>query len=180
MRSPWRWPSATARGFRSSTAFSYLSAYGGTPLQSSRPPRGSQPLRHRGSRAMNPGYLLSPAICVCSASLRVSASSVSLRYLFPLFASQSSTVGFQLQARLARGRNAAVARPKLLCVRLKPAAARGARLPERGTSGSVQRGPANPARPGREQRYRDCLGCRRSPEVPRIVRSSQFSASRIM
>ena len=41
-----------------------------------------------------------------------------------------------------------------------------ARLPERGTSGSVQRGPANPARPGREQRYRDCLGCRRSPEVP--------------
>jgi len=48
-----------------------------------------------------------------------------------------------------------------------PAAARSARLPERGTSGSVQRGPANPARPGREQRYRECLGCRRSPEVPR-------------
>src|SRR6202163_1961698 len=43
-----------------------------------------------------------------------------------------------------------------------------ARLPERGTSGSVQRGPANPARPGREQRYRERLGCRRSPEVPRI------------
>jgi DNA polymerase-3 subunit gamma/tau len=42
-----------------------------------------------------------------------------------------------------------------------------ARLPERGTSGSVQRGPANPARPGREQRYRERLGCRRSPEVPR-------------
>src|SRR5579885_3608149 len=41
------------------------------------------------------------------------------------------------------------------------------RLPERGTSGSVQRGPANPARPGREQRYRERLGCRRSPEVPR-------------
>src|SRR6266446_5857318 len=41
-----------------------------------------------------------------------------------------------------------------------------ARVPERGTSGSVQRGPANPARPGREQRYRDHLGCRRSPEVP--------------
>src|SRR3989440_12811621 len=41
------------------------------------------------------------------------------------------------------------------------------RLPERGPSGSVQRGPANPARPGREQRYRERLGCRRSPEVPR-------------
>src|SRR6266480_6567928 len=40
------------------------------------------------------------------------------------------------------------------------------RVSERGTSGSVQRGPANPARPGREQRYRDHLGCRRSPEVP--------------
>src|SRR3984893_8939082 len=39
-------------------------------------------------------------------------------------------------------------------------------LPERGTSGSVQRGPANPARPGREQRYRERLLCRRSPEVP--------------
>src|SRR5438876_10725555 len=45
---------------------------------------------------------------------------------------------------------------------------RNARLPERGTSGSVQRGPANPARPGREQRYRECLGCRGSPEVPRF------------
>src|SRR5438874_6530778 len=42
------------------------------------------------------------------------------------------------------------------------------RLPERGTSGSVQRGPANPARPGREQRYRERLGCRSSPEVPRV------------
>src|ERR1700737_4090260 len=42
-------------------------------------------------------------------------------------------------------------------------------LPKRGTSGSVQRGPANPARPGREQRYRERLGCRRSPEVPRVL-----------
>jgi|SRR5580698_7897119 len=53
------------------------------------------------------------------------------------------------------------------CAKLFFAAAHRALLPERGTSGSVQRGPANPARPGREQRYRDCLGCRRSPEVPR-------------
>src|SRR5882724_6651096 len=52
--------------------------------------------------------------------------------------------------------------------RLFFAVARVARLPERGTSGSVQRGPANPARPGREQRYRDRLGCRRSPGVPLI------------
>jgi DNA polymerase III subunit gamma/tau len=43
------------------------------------------------------------------------------------------------------------------------------RLLKRGASGSVQRGPANPARPGREQRYRERLGCRRSPEVPRIL-----------
>src|SRR5215471_20151004 len=46
---------------------------------------------------------------------------------------------------------------------------RDKRLPERGASGSVQRGPANPARPGREQRYREHLGCRRSPEVPRMI-----------
>src|SRR2546429_2812143 len=54
----------------------------------------------------------------------------------------------------------------------------GARTPERGTSGSVQRGPANPARPGREQRYRGRLGCRRSPEVPRTesFQSSVVSA----
>ena len=56
---------------------------------------------------------------------------------------------------------------------------RYARLPDgeippmRGTSGSVQRGPANPARPGREQRYRDRLVCRRSPEVPLIDSDSQ-------
>src|SRR5215475_6531070 len=50
-----------------------------------------------------------------------------------------------------------------------------ARLPERGTSGSVQRGPANPARPGREQRYRERLGCRRSPEVPRTEVDSLLS-----
>src|SRR5579863_10317287 len=48
-------------------------------------------------------------------------------------------------------------------------------LPERGTSGSVQRGPANPARPGREQRYRDGLVCPRSPEVPRADRSQQLT-----
>src|ERR1700693_4031331 len=44
-----------------------------------------------------------------------------------------------------------------------------ARLPMRGTSGSVRRSPANPARPGREQRYRDCFVCRGVPEVPLIV-----------
>src|SRR5438874_8895193 len=58
------------------------------------------------------------------------------------------------------------------------------RLPERGASGSVQRGPANPARPGREQRYRERLGCRRSPEVPRTgekfsVVSAQSSFVRV-
>ena len=42
------------------------------------------------------------------------------------------------------------------------------RLLERGTSGSVQRGPANPARPGREQRYRVSQVCRGDPEVPRF------------
>jgi len=41
-----------------------------------------------------------------------------------------------------------------------------ARLPESGASGSVRQGPANPARPGREQRYRDRLVRRRPPEVP--------------
>src|SRR5579859_8059239 len=50
-----------------------------------------------------------------------------------------------------------------------------ARTPERGTSGSGQRGPANPARPGREQRYRDGLVCPRSPEVPRADRSQQLT-----
>src|SRR3984885_463160 len=34
----------------------------------------------------------------------------------------------------------------------------------RGTSGSVQRRPANPARPGREQRYRDHAVCRGVPK----------------
>ena len=55
---------------------------------------------------------------------------------------------------------------------------RKARLPKRGTSGSVQRGPANPARPGREQRYRVSQVCRGDPEVPRIAKavfSCQFS-----
>ena len=42
------------------------------------------------------------------------------------------------------------------------------RLPMRGTSGSVRRSPANPARPGREQRYRDRFVCRGVPEVPLI------------
>jgi hypothetical protein len=55
------------------------------------------------------------------------------------------------------------------------------RLPERGASGSVRRGPANPARPGREQRYRERLGRRRSPEVPRTsenqVHSQQFTVT---
>ena len=143
---------------------------------------------------MNLGYLLSSAINVSSSGLCSAAVSSPPLYLFPLCAShrllylcaensrtpwpsspraqlsccELSAVSCEPQARVARGRNVAVARPKLRCVKLKPAAARTARLPERGTSGSVQRGPANPARPGREQRYRDCLGCRRSPEVPRI------------
>src|SRR5882762_950436 len=43
-----------------------------------------------------------------------------------------------------------------------------ARLPMRGTSGSVRRSPANPARPGREQRYRDRFVRRGVPEVPLI------------
>jgi hypothetical protein len=42
------------------------------------------------------------------------------------------------------------------------------RLPMRGTSGSVRRSPANPARPGREQRYRDRFVRRGVPEVPLI------------
>src|SRR5579862_2192891 len=41
--------------------------------------------------------------------------------------------------------------------------------PMRGTSGSVQRRPANPARTGREQRYRDHAVCRGVPEVPLIA-----------
>jgi hypothetical protein len=45
-----------------------------------------------------------------------------------------------------------------------------ARLPMRGTSGSVRRSPANPARPGREQRYRDRFVRRGVPEVPLICR----------
>ena len=65
------------------------------------------------------------------------------------------------------------------CARLFFAAAQNARLPERGTSGSVQRGPANPARPGREQRYRDCLGCRRSPEVPRAENAVRSGESKV-
>src|SRR5213080_2137178 len=59
------------------------------------------------------------------------------------------------------------------CVRIF-FSSRDERLPERGTSGSVQRGPANPARPGREQRYRDHLGCCRSPEVPLTEESSEI------
>ncbi len=148
----------------------------------------------RSSNAMNPGRPLPSTANVSSSGLTSAAVSPPPLYLFPLCAShrllhlcaensrtpwpsspraqlsccELSAVSCEPQARVARGRNVAVARPKLRCVKLKAAAARTARLPERGTSGSVQRGPANPARPGREQRYRDCLGCRRSPEVPRI------------
>jgi hypothetical protein len=49
-----------------------------------------------------------------------------------------------------------------------------ARLPMRGTSGSVRRSPANPARPGREQRYRDRFVRRGVPEVPLICRALIF------
>jgi len=45
-----------------------------------------------------------------------------------------------------------------------------------GTSGSVQRRPANPARPGREQRYRDHAVCRGVPEVPLIAFCFQMTA----
>jgi len=64
------------------------------------------------------------------------------------------------------------------CARLLTQTRESARAPERGTSGSVQRGPANPARPGREQRYRVCLGCRSSPEVPLTEEDSQSSVIR--
>jgi hypothetical protein len=50
---------------------------------------------------------------------------------------------------------------------------RGVRLPESGASGSVRQGPANPARPGREQRYRERLVRRRPPEVP-LTASRRF------
>src|SRR6267154_1954587 len=50
-----------------------------------------------------------------------------------------------------------------------------ARLPMRGTSGSVRRSPANPARPGREQRYRDRFVRRGVPEVPLICSVQAFS-----
>jgi hypothetical protein len=52
------------------------------------------------------------------------------------------------------------------------------RLPMRGTSGSVRRSPANPARPGREQRYRDRFECRGVPEVPLICRTQENSQAR--
>jgi hypothetical protein len=53
------------------------------------------------------------------------------------------------------------------CVKLLPRSiVMYVRLPESGASGSVRQGPANPARPGREQRYRDRLVRRRPPEVP--------------
>src|SRR5882672_5229059 len=52
-----------------------------------------------------------------------------------------------------------------------------ARLPMRGTSGSVRRSPANPARPGREQRYRDRFVRRGVPEVPLICSASIYSWS---
>ena len=51
-----------------------------------------------------------------------------------------------------------------------------ARLPMRGTSGSVRRSPANPARPGREQRYRDHFVRRGVPEVP-LICSAQACSS---
>ena len=49
-----------------------------------------------------------------------------------------------------------------------------ARLPMRGTSGSVRRSPATPARPGREQRYRDRFVRRGVPEVP-LICARRFS-----
>jgi hypothetical protein len=61
------------------------------------------------------------------------------------------------------------------CVRLFSAVAPRTRLSQRGTSGSVQRGPANPARPGREQRYRVSQVCRGDSEVPRSEESAQVN-----
>jgi hypothetical protein len=52
-----------------------------------------------------------------------------------------------------------------------------ARLPESGASGSVRQGPANPARPGREQRYRERLGRRRPPEVPLTASQREVKVS---
>ncbi len=78
------------------------------------------------------------------------------------------------------GRNSPHWNCRLVLVCYNFCSSRVERLPERGTSGSVQRGPANPARPGREQRYRDHLVCPRSPEVPRtgnIRRSAVTSHS---
>ncbi len=51
------------------------------------------------------------------------------------------------------------------------------RLPESGASGSVRQGPANPARPGREQRYRERLGRRRPPEVPLTASRQEHEVS---
>jgi hypothetical protein len=52
-------------------------------------------------------------------------------------------------------------------------------LRSRGTSGFVQRGPANPARPGREQRYRENRVCRGDSEVPllQVAAGSAFASS---
>jgi hypothetical protein len=49
------------------------------------------------------------------------------------------------------------------------------RPPMRGTSGSARRSPANPARPGREQRYRDRFVRRGVPEVPLICHKQGLS-----
>ena len=70
-----------------------------------------------------------------------------------------------------RGATATMRRPRRVTSRacaklLHRGGALRARLPESGASGSVRQGPANPARPGREQRYRERLGRRRPPEVP--------------
>src|SRR5580693_2372118 len=71
---------------------------------------------------------------------------------------------------------AALPSPSHLCVKLNSHSRSSlSRLPAHGASGSVQRGPANPARPGREQRYRDRLGCRRSPEVPLTEKCLEWS-----
>ena len=71
-----------------------------------------------------------------------------------------------LRGAIATMRRARRVMPRACAKLLHRSGALRARLPESGASGSVRQGPANPARPGREQRYRERLGRRRPPEVP--------------
>jgi hypothetical protein len=112
------------------------------------------------------------------------AEKTSTRFRAPRSLNLSCSLNFRRLARCAfcdaRAREpsarylAAFACAKLLHRSCVPRILRRARLPESGASGSVRQGPANPARPGREQRYRDRLVRRRPPEVP-LTASPQFA-----